>query len=628
MEHFFSIFFVLGLIVTAAYAWQRFNEPSFPNQAALPKTLVPLRYLFLKAAYRRARFTYLAVSLLLYCVLVWPGPKIVPFLGLVGVEKFPAEGWALLVALFLVGFVPNSQLKWLSAIEDLLRRSVHAWFLVPDGVEKTIGVLEDTSFEPPSGRYDAMPPALRDKVRQDLKLQPGTLQYRWARTAFLMALLQQMGAGASNPLKKASFDPFQADFEDIRTNYKALELELGPYGKEVEPLDSADALKPSVDHLLQHIYAYISWGVRNQADSEQDVDDILADLGFRIPSTSGQRLFDIVAIPIFAVCAITTIFWVLAYIALNLTGAFSLISQEELPFSDIVAFALIYGLAAALMYGGAISIALKQRQSQIEQKKWREGSPTCLIPIAVRAGLVTWAVIVSMSVLSQPNVVLQSLVAITHMIKSFAASEPGAAAAADWKSLPVVIATALPWFLAGATVSILLATMVGRDIQRMSLRRRAGDALRLGLSLGAAAAAAQLMQTALTVELVGGGPPYELVPFVGLAGAACGAVIGFLVPQGCRTNLVSPSDRTMAYALQELLGRAERSLGSKEAAEQWAFGARMELGGITPAEAVQYKGLATSVHRLLGESTPVNADDVLPSSTARPVVIQGGLGGG
>jgi hypothetical protein len=42
MEHFFSIFFVLGLIVTAAYAWQRFNEPSFPNQAALPKTLVPL----------------------------------------------------------------------------------------------------------------------------------------------------------------------------------------------------------------------------------------------------------------------------------------------------------------------------------------------------------------------------------------------------------------------------------------------------------------------------------------------------------------------------------------------------------------------------------------------------------
>src|SRR5580692_2505351 len=47
-------FFVLGLLVVAAYAWQRFNEPSFPNQKALPHTLVPLQYLFLKPAYQQA----------------------------------------------------------------------------------------------------------------------------------------------------------------------------------------------------------------------------------------------------------------------------------------------------------------------------------------------------------------------------------------------------------------------------------------------------------------------------------------------------------------------------------------------------------------------------------------------
>jgi hypothetical protein len=44
LDHYWSVFFLLGLLVVAAYAWQRFNEPSFPNQKALPRTVAPLRY--------------------------------------------------------------------------------------------------------------------------------------------------------------------------------------------------------------------------------------------------------------------------------------------------------------------------------------------------------------------------------------------------------------------------------------------------------------------------------------------------------------------------------------------------------------------------------------------------------
>ena len=150
LDHYWSVFFLFGLLVVTAFAWKRFNEPSFPNQESLPRTVDPLRYLFFKSAYQKARLTYLFALLLLYVLLVAPGPKIVPALGTVGAQNFPAEGWALLAALILtgVGLAPDS-LRWLNTVEELLRHWVHEWFLVPDGVERTVGVLEDARYEPP-----------------------------------------------------------------------------------------------------------------------------------------------------------------------------------------------------------------------------------------------------------------------------------------------------------------------------------------------------------------------------------------------------------------------------------------------------------------------------------------------
>ena len=83
--------------------------------------------------------------------------------------------------------------------------------------------------------------------------------------------------------------------------------------------------------------------------------------------------------------------------------------------SDIVIGALSSAIAAALMYGSAVFIALKGRATQIEEKTWRDGSAKCLIPIALKAGLVTWGVIVAATVISdQFPQVWQSLVAMVQ----------------------------------------------------------------------------------------------------------------------------------------------------------------------------------------------------------------------
>jgi hypothetical protein len=51
LDHYWSVFFFFGLLVVTAFAWKRFNEPSFPNQESLTRTVDPLRYLFFKSAY-------------------------------------------------------------------------------------------------------------------------------------------------------------------------------------------------------------------------------------------------------------------------------------------------------------------------------------------------------------------------------------------------------------------------------------------------------------------------------------------------------------------------------------------------------------------------------------------------
>ncbi|TMJ84418.1 MAG: hypothetical protein E6G76_18530 [Alphaproteobacteria bacterium] len=182
LDHYWSVFFFFGLLVVTAFAWKRFNEPSFPNQESLPRAVDPLRYLFFKSAYQKARLTYLVALLLLYVLLVAPGPKIAPALGTVGAKDFPAEGWALLAALILtgVGLAPDS-LKWLNTVEELLRHWVHEWFLVPDGVERTIGILEDARYEPPPSQLDLLQSPRKEKTQENLKSPPETLRYRWAR---------------------------------------------------------------------------------------------------------------------------------------------------------------------------------------------------------------------------------------------------------------------------------------------------------------------------------------------------------------------------------------------------------------------------------------------------------------
>ena len=111
----------------------------------------------------------------------------------------------------------------------------------------------------------------------------------------LIASLRQMGAGAAHPLSRAAFEPFQEDFEAILEKHRALAQEASKLSATVRSMsETEEKLTRSVDKLLRQIYAYISWGIRHQADREQEVDQTLEELGFRIPPTGGRRLFDIV----------------------------------------------------------------------------------------------------------------------------------------------------------------------------------------------------------------------------------------------------------------------------------------------------------------------------------------------
>lgn len=70
-----------------------------------------------------------------------------------------------------MGIVPNLKVKWLAKIEELLRRGVHAWFLVPAGVERVIGILEDASFDPSPGQLNLIPEDQKNRVWQLLEVR-------------------------------------------------------------------------------------------------------------------------------------------------------------------------------------------------------------------------------------------------------------------------------------------------------------------------------------------------------------------------------------------------------------------------------------------------------------------------
>jgi hypothetical protein len=640
-----SIFFILGGLVVVAFAWNRFNQPSFPNQDDLPRALVPLRYLFLESAYPRARVVYVAGFLALFVMLVLPGKAINSVLGGSGIgAKFPTEAWALAVAIFLVHISPNANMKWINFIEEAWRRSVHAWFLVPDGIVKTIGILEGAPYMPPTAQLRTAPARLRRHVNADFGQPSGSLRYRWMRAELLMQMLTEMNNGAASVLKMKDFSPFQEDFRALKTAHASMEDRIKasasnkthPLTRRVADRDAEDVMVAAVNGHLKNIYRYISWGILYSADSDRQVEDTLRDIGFSVPVRGDRRLFDIVAPPVAGVVVVATAFWLI--VGALTPGAYAPGSGAD-RLAGIVSRALMSGVSAGVMYGGAVFIALNRRAAQIDQRNWQEGAPRCLAPIALWSGALTWAVIV-VTTLTMPLAVNWLLVGGAY---------PGVSVVdrvlVSLYELGFEAAEAIPWFITGATVSVILANLVGRDVREQGQLRRLRDALVLGLGLGLAAAFAQLTQTSLSIALVdlfgsilpwleappGGTDWLVFMPIeVGAAGLVCGAIIGYLAPHACRENLAAPPDWEMAGGLATLTARAVKVFGSEAAAKDWVFAPQAQLGGITPAEAWRYQGHVATVERLLEAARPdppVRPEDERSGPPA-PRLIQGGRGAG
>ena len=355
-----------------------------------------------------------------------------------------------------------------------------------------------------------------------------------------------------------------------------------------------------------------------QADHEGDIDQTLEELGFRIPKTRGRRLADIVVPAVLPVGLITMLFWVFLD-----AGRWAMGWGEGKHESDVVLGAFSPAVAATVMYGSAVFIALKGRATQIEEKTWRDGSAKCLIPIALKAGVVTWGVIVVATVIDQFPQAWRSLIAMVQGLKLFVSGAPADATTEGWGFLPIKIITAFPWMLVGGTASAVLAILLSGDVRRIDRPERICEALMLGVAVAVAAAVAQCVQFAFMDKLEGQSGPLEYVLLVALAAFTCGAVVGYKVPVSCRINLVTPLDPIMARALRDLLAQANGALGNDVAARDWVFAPNSELDGITPAEAVQYKTQATGVGRLL-EAEAAHRREEARSERPTPKAIDGG----
>jgi hypothetical protein len=437
-------------------------------------------------------------------------------------------------------------------------------------------------------------------------------------------LLRRRG-GEGNPLKRASFEPFEKDFEELQKTYRQLQAELDKIrrttGKEVErsnvelmrtdpstseeePEKRREELGGQIDQLLKGMYAYINWGLRQQAKTEKELDRILEDVGFHLPVIGEQRvLFDVV-FPTTLLVALVGFAWAIIVPAITPASSTSVFA----PTSDFASAKLVNALtsatAAGLMYGFAIFNALTRRSAKIEEKSWTQSSPRCFISIAVSAGLVSWLVIVSSTILWHVDETTSSMIGIWKLFRS-----AGSGVGADqWQFLPTKILTALPWVVAGGTASALLAHLFSGDVRRRSRHDRIREAVMLSGGLGLAAAFSTGLQMSLadfwqsnhnltTPILVS----HSLIEGVG--DAVTGFIVGYFVPSAFRQAIVAPADLEGTRKLRELLQRAENVIG-KPYADDWFFTPRNELGAISPAEAIEYKGLVNRVSKLLDEEAP------------------------
>ncbi|MET0743741.1 MAG: hypothetical protein ABWY78_10260 [Microvirga sp.] len=599
-------YLAIGLIVLLAFSFRQFNKPSFPNRETLPGDLEPLRYLFLRGAYNRALFTYSAAFCLLYLLLVLVGPRAAHILG---IENVPAESWPLLMALLLVGVIPNA--KWLEEIEDWLRRQVHAWFLVPGGVERTVNLLDDAKYDPPLSQLEAVHEKRRQKIKEDLRLPATSLLHLWARTVLLMASLDRRGSGQA-VISAEALQPFSKDFDLIRERFKALRQEIEQ--AEIHPLDEEDeeSLTLRVKAFLRRLYAYVSWGVRNQAASEEGVKKTLEELGFRIPEVSERRVFDLVVPAVVAVFCISTICLVLVDIvpqrlewrALNEIG-------------DILVGNMKFGATAAIMYGIAIVIALRARSSMIAKGFWKPKTPRCLVRIALWSGLATWLVIVMNTAMLHPD----TNDALRRIITARWSSDaiPYSAFNPDVTYVLAKMETALPWLIPGCAVSLMLAARMGGDVRRVTLRDRFTDGIFLGVPLGVATVLATFLQSSLDGE-----PHLKEMFASGFSGLACGIVIGLLVPGAFRADVIHPFDDEQIKRLTDLKSEAYSKLGSL--AEDWLYTPLDALRGVTPAEALRHQNLVNRVKNVLNDQSSVSFEERRsnPVDHVMPVIIEGG----
>ena len=632
MDRFASVFdwpYVLGFLVVLIFAVNKFDEPTFDSRQPLPQTLDPLRCFFLNGAYSRARAAYVALSLIAYTLLAMTAPAVAALLPDVAKNvPFPDAAYALLVALLLVGLVPNTGALKIDKIEEMTRRLIHRWYFVPSGVERAVQQLKYAPFNPTAEMVDVaaarFAPAIFDRQRASRSNGriTGSPQDRWFRATVLVATLTHTNVAGIDLPNNSAFAPFDADLNAISLRHSAIAKDI----KIAKPDVLSDTIKSGItekiDDLLARIYAYIVWGTRTEVYSEEDLNRRLASYGFELAVHEKPTLFNIMAPAVGAITGIVFLFWILV----DVSKRMGLEHKPEPAIGpyDAILSALFLAVTAGSMYGFVAYVALRMRGNGIEQWSWEQRFGRPLFKVACWCGAAVFGVVLISTAFSpmQKGEPWWSSVALglkaagyfggliqnspqpTGYLGSLFQNDPPLEYV--WKSWAARICGAISWTLVGATIGGMLLMLAGTKLQENPSKVQSG--ILAGVAASLAVMLASLFQDAATHAILpkfGGGAASDLghldlsFLLLGIVGFACGFILGYLVPAALRREVLQPQQSTLKRSLDELIEQATSLLGSSKEGATWVFLPHHELGGITPAEAVQYTSRANYVKTLL-----------------------------
>jgi uncharacterized protein (DUF2384 family) len=368
-----SIYFFICLCAAIAlvilFCRKKFNEPSVErNEEDYVSQLLP-RHLATREEYSKGLLIYMGSMAFTVLMLALIGPK--P-LSVFGVNIPPEIGNAavpLLVALVLVGILPNVPV--LQEIEKWLRRYAHEQAFIPTAARATAEKLSAADFD--FAAYDkkeVLDAAEMHGVKSsDFQRSRRSLEHSWARLSCLVYELKwRRMAGLVDSLDGDLLRSYATDLDSIEDKKKSLEAEVARYRSKNSgnATHANDTLHRTIRSTLYKLYILLGCAVRLKAKPNRDINPALRSFGFALTATTNppeNRDLTLVGMAVMSASVLVIAF------AAYVLGRLGLWNVSELfPNAGYQPFVIM--VSAAFAHGLAILVADLVRTRRINNGCW------------------------------------------------------------------------------------------------------------------------------------------------------------------------------------------------------------------------------------------------------------------